>query len=304
MLARQAVPLTPSKSSLPRLLLSRQHFAPLSPLAATLMNLPASVANKGLTYRLSPLDATLTKKRGCLLTVQKLALLSSTSTVPRVRSSTSHQPLVTSHLLVESGQQPFKESPMSEAAKPAASIPTRTESDSMGKIEVPADRYYGAQTARSLIHFAIGKDVMPPELIRAFGILKKAAALVNQDLGKLAREKCPPPAPRHQNSPRCARRQSQGICRHSQNRPHAFAGRHAAYPRPGIFRLRESSRPRWRPRRRCPGRPLRSRHRRHCRRHRPQRPSGICRTRRPQNFRAHGAPVPLASEQIRRALRP
>jgi len=51
------------------------------------------------------------------------------------------------------------------------------------------DRYYGAQTARSLIHFAIGKDTMPPELIRAFGILKKAAALVNQDLGKLSREK-------------------------------------------------------------------------------------------------------------------
>jgi fumarate hydratase class II len=66
---------------------------------------------------------------------------------------------------------------------------TRTESDSMGKIEVPADRYYGAQTARSLIHFAIGKDTMPPELIRAFGILKKAAALVNQDLGKLSPEK-------------------------------------------------------------------------------------------------------------------
>src|SRR5438309_2834573 len=79
---------------------------------------------------------------------------------------------------------------MSEAAKPAASVPTRTESDSMGKIEVPVDRYYGAQTARSLIHFAIGKDVMPPELIRAFGILKKAAALVNQDLGKLSHEKC------------------------------------------------------------------------------------------------------------------
>jgi fumarate hydratase class II len=79
---------------------------------------------------------------------------------------------------------------MSEAAKPAASIPTRSESDSMGKMEVPADRYYGAQTARSLIHFAIGKDTMPPELIRAFGILKKAAALVNQDLGKLPAEKC------------------------------------------------------------------------------------------------------------------
>src|SRR6266513_762288 len=79
---------------------------------------------------------------------------------------------------------------MSEAAKPVITTPTRTESDSMGKIDVPADRYYGAQTARSLIHFAIGKDVMAPELIRAFGILKKAAALVNQDLGKLPAEKC------------------------------------------------------------------------------------------------------------------
>ncbi|HTP44838.1 MAG TPA: class II fumarate hydratase [Candidatus Acidoferrum sp.] len=65
----------------------------------------------------------------------------------------------------------------------------RIESDSMGKIEVPNDRYYGAQTARSLIHFDIGRDTMPRELIRAFGILKKAAALVNQDLGKLTAEK-------------------------------------------------------------------------------------------------------------------
>jgi fumarate hydratase class II len=55
----------------------------------------------------------------------------------------------------------------------------------MGPIEVPADRYYGAQTARSLIHFAIGHDTMPRELIRAFGVLKKAAAEVNRDLGKL-----------------------------------------------------------------------------------------------------------------------
>src|SRR6201986_493761 len=59
----------------------------------------------------------------------------------------------------------------------------------MGKIEVPNDRYYGAQTARSLIHFDIGLDKMPPSLIRAFGILKKAAALVNQDLKKLSPEK-------------------------------------------------------------------------------------------------------------------
>ncbi len=78
---------------------------------------------------------------------------------------------------------------MSEPTPFSNSVPTRTESDSMGKIEVPVDRYYGAQTARSLIHFAIGKDTMPPELIRAFGILKKAAALVNRDLGKLSEEK-------------------------------------------------------------------------------------------------------------------
>ena len=78
---------------------------------------------------------------------------------------------------------------MSEATQSALSTPTRIESDSMGQIEVPADRYYGAQTARSLIHFAIGKDTMPPELIRAFGILKKACAMVNQDLGKLSAEK-------------------------------------------------------------------------------------------------------------------
>ena len=62
---------------------------------------------------------------------------------------------------------------------------TRTESDSMGKIEVPANVYWGAQTERSLLHFNIGRDTMPPELIHAFGILKKACALVNQDLGKL-----------------------------------------------------------------------------------------------------------------------
>src|SRR6266705_862421 len=65
----------------------------------------------------------------------------------------------------------------------------RIETDSMGPIEVPADVYWGAQTARSLVHFNIGRDLMPPELIRAFGILKKACALVNQELGKLPPEK-------------------------------------------------------------------------------------------------------------------
>src|SRR3954453_23916925 len=65
----------------------------------------------------------------------------------------------------------------------------RQETDSMGKIDVPADRYYGAQTARSLIHFAIGDHKMPRSIIRAFGILKKAAALVNKDLGILKPKK-------------------------------------------------------------------------------------------------------------------
>src|SRR5688572_26753782 len=66
---------------------------------------------------------------------------------------------------------------------------TRTETDSMGAIEVPADRYWGAQTQRSLLHFNIGDDRMPREMIRALGILKKASALVNEDLGKLTVEK-------------------------------------------------------------------------------------------------------------------
>ena len=65
----------------------------------------------------------------------------------------------------------------------------RVETDTMGEIKVPADKYYGAQTARSLMNFKIGGDHMPPELIRAFGILKKAAALTNQELGILSAEK-------------------------------------------------------------------------------------------------------------------
>jgi len=66
----------------------------------------------------------------------------------------------------------------------------RSETDSMGPIPVPHDRYWGAQTARSLVHFDIGDDVKPPELIRALGILKKACALANRELGKLPAEKC------------------------------------------------------------------------------------------------------------------
>jgi fumarate hydratase, class II len=66
---------------------------------------------------------------------------------------------------------------------------TRTERDSMGTVEVPANRYWGAQTQRSLHHFSIGEDRMPIEVVRAFGVLKKAAALVNSELGRLAQEK-------------------------------------------------------------------------------------------------------------------
>ena len=65
---------------------------------------------------------------------------------------------------------------------------TRIESDSMGEIEVPADRYWGAQTQRSLHHFSIGGDHFPRPMIRALGILKKAAALANGELGQLPSE--------------------------------------------------------------------------------------------------------------------
>src|SRR5712671_6206210 len=67
--------------------------------------------------------------------------------------------------------------------------PMRVESDSMGPLDVPADHYWGAQTQRSLTYFSIGDDRMPRELIRAMGILKKAAAMVNRDLGKLPADK-------------------------------------------------------------------------------------------------------------------
>ena len=65
----------------------------------------------------------------------------------------------------------------------------RIETDSMGEIEVPSDRYYGAQTARSLIHFDIGTETMPREIIRGMGILKKASAIVNSELGLLPEDK-------------------------------------------------------------------------------------------------------------------
>jgi fumarate hydratase class II len=76
---------------------------------------------------------------------------------------------------------------MSEATEKV--VETRIETDSMGPIEVPVTAYWGAQTQRSLKHFNIGFDVMPREVIRALGILKKAAAIVNCDLGKLPEDK-------------------------------------------------------------------------------------------------------------------
>ncbi len=66
---------------------------------------------------------------------------------------------------------------------------TRIETDSIGEIEVPSDRYYGAQTARSLINFKIGVEHFPPSIIRALGRIKKAAALVNEELEVLPKEK-------------------------------------------------------------------------------------------------------------------
>ncbi len=66
----------------------------------------------------------------------------------------------------------------------------RRESDSIGEIEVPEDRYWGAQTQRSLEHFAIGRDLMPIELIHAYGLLKQAAAETNAELGLLDAERC------------------------------------------------------------------------------------------------------------------
>jgi fumarate hydratase, class II len=66
---------------------------------------------------------------------------------------------------------------------------TRKETDSMGVVDVPGDRYWGAQTQRSLHHFSIGDERMPIEVVRAFGVLKKGAALVNLHLEKLPKEK-------------------------------------------------------------------------------------------------------------------
>jgi len=66
---------------------------------------------------------------------------------------------------------------------------TRVESDSMGTIEVPAEHYWGAQTQRSLVHFSIGDERMPKAVYHAYGYVKKAAAIVNAENGKLSKDK-------------------------------------------------------------------------------------------------------------------
>src|ERR1700716_2141909 len=77
---------------------------------------------------------------------------------------------------------------LSEPVVPTQSK-ARTESDSMGQIEVPAHVYWGAQTQRSLLHFNIGRETRPPEFTRALGCQKKACRLVNQNLSTLPAEK-------------------------------------------------------------------------------------------------------------------
>jgi fumarate hydratase class II len=66
---------------------------------------------------------------------------------------------------------------------------TRTEHDSFGPIEVPAERLWGAQTERSRLHFRISDEKMPGELVRALALVKKATALVNAELGQLPQAK-------------------------------------------------------------------------------------------------------------------
>src|ERR1700693_5663634 len=115
--ARQAVLLTPPNFFHPKSLLSRQQFAPLTPLAATLMNSPASVANKRLMRCLNPLDATLTKNRGVGAAPFRFGLselcplgglcVNSHSLLSTFNCQLSTSSPVATHLLLESPHQPF-----------------------------------------------------------------------------------------------------------------------------------------------------------------------------------------------------
>ena len=87
-------------------------------------------------------------------------------------------------LFSERNPQPYEPKEESKNAR-GEKDSMRIEKDTMGEVEVPSDRYYGAQTARSLINFNIGQDTMPHAMIRAFGILKKSAAETNVELNEL-----------------------------------------------------------------------------------------------------------------------
>src|SRR5256885_500853 len=123
--------------------------------------------------------------RGTRTTMRMLLLIDPAASATRKRSAL--QPHCYNFQLLSSSKPTGQKDKMATPGEQPTR--TRTESDSMGQIEVPANVYWGAQTQRSLLHFNIGRDTMPPELIHAFGILKKACALVNQDLGKLAADK-------------------------------------------------------------------------------------------------------------------
>ena len=89
--------------------------------------------------------------------------------------------MIENALFSERNPQPYEPKGESKTARGEKDF-MRIEKDTMGEVEVPSDRYYGAQTARSLINFNIGEDTMPHAMIRAFGILKKSAAETNVEL--------------------------------------------------------------------------------------------------------------------------
>lgn len=94
-------------------------------------------------------------------------------------------------MIQESLEQKSKGAPATSAERKYATSESgevRVEKDTMGSLEVPADRYYGCQTARSLINFDIGEDTMPRGVIRGFGILKQAAAKTNKQLDAMDSE--------------------------------------------------------------------------------------------------------------------
>ena len=99
-----------------------------------------------------------------------------------------HYPLTYEALVESAGEQSMTQSNAPQGTVPPIGIAAtgmRTESDSMGPIQVPANRYWGAQTQRSLLHFSIGEDRMPKRIYHAYGYVKKAAALVNLAAGRL-----------------------------------------------------------------------------------------------------------------------